>query len=246
MPAKLYTVYGSHPCNTIEKALQLKGIGYTTVEIPPPGQIPLMKMMFGERTVPAIKLEDGTKVQGSRAIMATLEELVPEPALLPADPAAARAVLDAEQWGDDVLQGMARRILWTTLKADASPAPSFSEGGKLKLPAAVLRASMPFIARVEMRINDAGAGSLEDDLKALPGHLDKIDTWIEEGVMGGAEPNRADLQIAPTLRLMMTLEDLRAVIAPRPCGELALRYYPDVAGSIPSGALPAPLLASFA
>lgn len=242
MPAKLYIVYGSHPCNCIESALKLKGVEYRTVEIPPPGQIFLMRLMFGAGTVPAIKFEDGTKVQGSRAIMAAIEERVPEPALLPADQAAASAVLEAEKWGDDVLQGVARRILWITLKKDSSPAPSFNKGAKLKLPVPVLRASMPFITRVELRINDADAGALADEVAAVPAHLDKIDAWIAEGVLGGPEPNRADLQIAPSLRLLMTLEDLRAIIEPRPCGQLAMRYFPDVAGSIPVGTLAPELL----
>lgn len=246
MPAKLYIVYGSHPCNAIESALKLKGIEYKTVEIPPPTQIALMRVMFGARTVPAIKLEDGTKIQGSRAIMAALEERVPEPALLPADPAAAGAVLDAEQWGDDVFQGVARRILWMMIKANTSAAPSFFEGAKLQLPNPILRASTPTIARIELRINDADHGTLKDDLDALPGHLDKVDAWIGDGVIGGAEPNRADLQIAPTLRLLMTIEDLRALIEPRPCGQLAMRLFPGVKGSVPVGAVKPELLSAFA
>ena len=80
---------------------------------------------------------------------------------------------------------------------------------------------------------------------ALPGHLDKIDAWIAEGVLGGDPPNRADLQIAPSVRLLMTIGDLRAIIEPRPCGQLAMRLYPDVAGSIPAGVVAPELLAAF-
>jgi glutathione S-transferase len=203
-------------------------------------------MRFGGRTVPAIKLEDGTKIQGSRAILTKLEEMVPEPPLLPADPAAAGAVLEAEKWGDEVLQGLARRVLWPTLKDNNSAAPSFGEGGKLPLPAPALRASMPLIARIEMRINAANGESYPADMKALPGHLDKIDAWIADGVMGGDPPNRADLQIASSLRLLMTIGDLRAIIEPRPCGQLAMRLFPDVAGSIPAGVMAPELLAAFA
>jgi glutathione S-transferase len=82
------------------------------------------------------------------------------------------------------------------------------------------------------------------DLKALPGYLDKIDAWIADGVLNAEPPNRADLQIAATLRLLMTMEDLRAIIGPRPAGDLAMRLYPDVAGSLPAGAIPADLLPS--
>ncbi len=121
MPAKLYVVHGSHPCNTVSKALELKGIPFTKVEIPPPGHVAVMKALFGERTVPAIKFEDGRKLQGSRAILAELDKMVPEPALLPADPAEAERVLEAERWGEEVLQPVGRRLLWPTLRPTPRP-----------------------------------------------------------------------------------------------------------------------------
>ena len=37
----------------------------------------------------------------------------------------------------------------------------------------------------------------------------------------------------------MTVEDLRPLIESRPAGQLALRLFPDVPGSIPAGSLPA-------
>lgn len=241
MPAKLYVVHGSHPCNTVAKALELKGIAFKKVEIPPPGHVLVMKAMFDERTVPAIRFEDGRKLQGSRAILEELERMVPEPALLPADPDAAARVLEAEKWGDEVLQPLARRVLWPTLKANNKAAPSFGEGGQLPLPGPVLRASMPLISRIEMRLNKASAATYPADLRALPGHLDKIDAWIADGTMGATPPNRADLQIAPSLALLMTIQDLRDRIAPRPCGQLADRLFP-VGGHIPAGAISPELL----
>jgi glutathione S-transferase len=238
MPAKLYVVHGSHPCKTVEKALQLKGVAYKTIEIPPPSHALVQRMIFGARTVPGIRFEDGEKVIGSRAILARLDERVPEPALLPADAAARDAVLEAERWGDEVFQPVARRILWVTLRDHAAAAPSYSEGGKLKLPGFALRASMPLIARVEMKMNGSTPQARAEDLRALPGHLDRIDGWIADGTMGGAQPNRADLQIAPTLSLLMTMQDLRAIIAPRPAGQLADRLL-TTAGSLPAGSIPA-------
>jgi glutathione S-transferase len=56
--------------------------------------------------------------------------------------------------------------------------------------------------------------------------------------MGGEEPNAADLQIAPTLRLLMTLEDLRPLIEDRPAGQLAMRLFPQADGHMPAGAYP--------
>jgi glutathione S-transferase len=241
MSATLYVVHGSHPCNTVAKALEMKGIAFKKIEIPPPGHVAVMKLLFGERTVPGIRLEDGRKLQGSRAILAELDRLVPEPALLPADPAAAAKVLEAERWGDEVFQSVGRRLLWPTLKQNASAAPSYGEGGRLPLPGVVLKTLMPVISRAEIALNKADPAAFAADLAALPGHLDQIDAWIADGTLGGDVPNRADLQIAPTLALLMTMQDLRDRIAPRPCGRLADRLF-RVGGHIPAGAISPALL----
>ena len=63
--------------------------------------------------------------------------------------------------------------------------------------------------------------------------LQRIDDWIAEGVLGGEQPNAADLQIATTVRLLMTLQDLRPAIAARPAGDLATRVAPDYPGDAP-------------
>ena len=58
---------------------------------------------------------------------------------------------------------------------------------------------------VERRLNAADEGAVRADLRALPGHLDRIDGWIADGVLGGEAVNAADLQIATTSRLMLTI-----------------------------------------
>ena len=109
---KLYVVQSSHPSEAVRKALALKGIPYKTVELMIPTQRPLMRLRFGVGTVPALKLDGGEKVSGSRAIMRKLDELVPDPPLLPpqSEPEARAAVLEAERWGDEVLQPLVRRV----------------------------------------------------------------------------------------------------------------------------------------
>jgi glutathione S-transferase len=76
-------------------------------------------------------------------------------------------------------------------------------------------------------------------MRALPGYLDRVDAWIAEGVLGGAPPNAADLQIGSTLRLLMSVGDLRPLIARRPAGELARRLFDEVDGELPAGTYPA-------
>ncbi len=242
MPAKLYVVHGSHPCETVARALELKGVTFKKVELPPAAHAAVTRALFGQRTVPAIRFESGEKLSGSRAILRRLDELVPEPALLPADAAERARVLEAERWGDDVLQAATRRILWPTLLANPGAAPSFSEGAQMPLPAPVLKAAIPLVGRVELRLNKTSDAARAADLQALAGWLQRIDDWIADGTLGGEPPNAADLQIAPSLKLLMAMEDLRAIIGPRPCGAWADRLFPRSPGHLPAGAIPASAL----
>jgi glutathione S-transferase len=77
------------------------------------------------------------------------------------------------------------------------------------------------------------------DLAALPGHLDHVDQLIADGVIGGAVPNAADLQIASSLRLMLTLGDVRTLAAGRPAAQLAERLFGNQSGDVPAGTFPA-------
>jgi glutathione S-transferase len=238
MALKLFVVHGSHPCATVQRALELKGIERRIVELPPPLHAPIQQMLFGVRTVPAVRFDDGEKLSGSRAILARLDELAPEPALLPADPDARAAVLRAEEWGDEVLQPIARRLLWPALSRRPDALASYSEGSKLPAPAPLLRLMAPVATRAEMRLNKATEGAVRADLRALAGHLDRVDAWIASGVLGAQPPNRADLQIAPTVRLLMTIGDVRPLIEGRAAARHALEYSPHLAGDVPSGVYP--------
>jgi glutathione S-transferase len=67
----------------------------------------------------------------------------------------------------------------------------------------------------------------------VPELLDHVDQLLEQGVIGGDEPNAADYQIAPSVRLAMTFDDLRPYIEGRPCGETAKRIVTDFPGRTP-------------
>ena len=60
--------------------------------------------------------------------------------------------------------------------------------------------------------------------------------------MGGEQFNAADLQIAASLRLLMTFADFSEIFAGRPCADLALRCFPEAPGFAPVGTIPAALL----
>jgi glutathione S-transferase len=239
MRLRLYVVHGSHPCAAVEKALSLKGLSYRVTEWPPPMQVPLQTLIFGARTVPGLRI-DREKVQGSRAIMRRLEQLAPEPPLFPDDADKRAVVEEAERWGDEVFQPIARELIWAAMRNRPAAMVSYSEHSRLPLPAPAVRMSAPLIARMAARLNRTDDDVAHKDLLALPEQLDRIDAWITAGVMGDPDqPNAADLQIASTVRLLLTLADARPLIDGRPCAELAMKLFPEADGEMPAGALSA-------
>ncbi|MDX6639415.1 MAG: hypothetical protein QOF12_426 [Solirubrobacteraceae bacterium] len=234
MPATLYVVHGSHPCAAVRRALDLKGIAYRTVEYPPPLHVPLQRLRFGGRTVPGFVTADGEKLLGSTAILRRLDEIAPEPPMF-----AGASVADAEAWGESMLQPLARRVLWRGFALNHGALHGYQAGGRLPLPRPVVLALAPVITRMEARMNRVSHDAVRADLRALPGHLDHADALIADGVIGGDPPNAADLQIASSLRLIMTVGDVAPLFAARPCADLARRLFPDQAGELPAGTFPA-------
>jgi len=154
-------------------------------------------------------------------------------------------VLEAERWGDEVLQPAVRRIVWSALKRRPGAIPSYQQASQLpRLPRPVVRLVAPGVIAIERAMNGAADEAVRADLRALPGQLDRIDEWILGGVLGGAkEPNAADLQIASSVRLLSTIADARALLASRPCEALAMALFADYPGEVPAGSLPAGWLA---
>ena len=108
---RLYVLPGSHPCAAAEAALELKSIDYDSVVLLPIMPVLVGRLRYGGTTVPGMRL-DGERIVGSRAIMRRLDELAPEPALLPAPSSADYAeVAEAERWGDEHFQSVPRRII---------------------------------------------------------------------------------------------------------------------------------------
>jgi glutathione S-transferase len=244
MPAKLYVVHGSHPCATVQRALDMKSVPYRVVELLPPMHAALQRLRFGTRTVPGLTLESGEKLSGSRAIIRRLEELAPDPPLLPADAEERTAVERADEWGDEVWQPMARRLLWRTFTLHPQAMKSYQAGSRFALPSPAVRALAPLVNAAERRLNGAEESAVRADLRSLSGHLDRIDDWLRDGVLGGETVNAADLQIATTSRLMLTIGDVRPFFAGRPAEAHAMGLFGEWAGSTPAGVFPAEWLSA--
>ena len=236
--ASLYAMPGSHPCAAVEVALRSKGIPFRRIDLLPLTPLLVGPLRYGGRTVPGLRL-DGERIVGSRAIMRRLDELEPEPALLPppGDPDYAR-VLEAERWGDVVLQGVVRRVLDAAFLRRPEAMLSYAEGAKLPLPGPLMRPAAPLTARLMALMNGARDETVRADLAALPSQLERIDGWIAGGLIGGSQPNAADLQIGSSIQLLMTIADVRPLIDGHPAAALA-DFLPPVVGGVPAGVLPA-------
>jgi glutathione S-transferase len=239
VPIKLYVIHGSHPAVAVARALEMKGLAYEVVELLPPLHFAIQRVRFGAPTVPAVRLENGMKVSGSTAIMRRLEEVAPDPPLFPADPTARAEVERAEGWGDRDWQAVVRRLLWVALDRSRASMPSYLEHARWRLPAPIVRAVAPGAILAERKMNDATEARARQDLPALPGHLDRIDAWLADGVLGGETANAADLQIATSTRLLLTIGDVRPLLSGRPCEAHAMRLFAQWDGWVPAGAFPA-------
>jgi len=116
---------------------------------------------------------------------------------------------------------------------------SYAEHDTLPLPLPLVMQAAPVVIPLARLVNRASPDQVRQDLQALPGHLDRIDAWIADGVIGGEQPNVADLQLLSTVRLLATLDDLRPLIERRPAFAQAHALFPDDDGTTPAGALPA-------
>jgi glutathione S-transferase len=238
----LYAIHGSHPCVAVERALQLKQQPYRVVELPPAFHLPLQWLRFRELTVPLLVLGNGETIVGSRTIVARLDQLVPSPALLPADAAERARVLEAERWGEQVLQPAVRRMFWMGIRHAPRAIAGYAQGSKLPLPGPVRALVTPLVCRAACWRNRADEAVLRADAAALPGWLDEVDRLIADGVIGGPQPNAADLQIGSSLRMLATFADAWPLLAARPAWQLARRVVPSYPGEgeLPAGSLPVP------
>ena len=243
MEATVYGVPGSHPVKAGVLMLAHKGIQAKRVDLPNAAHRPILRALgFSGTTVPAVKVE-GRKIQTTRGLARALDELRPDPPLLPADPALRPRVEEAERWGDEELQGVARRLAFSSpMRRRRTDFVDFFEGPLLGIPPRVAVATAAPLLALSAKLNKSTDDAVKADLVALPGMLDHVESLIREGVIGGPQRNAADFQIAASLRLLMCFDDIRPAIENRPAGRLALQIVPDYAGHVGPG-LPADWLA---
>jgi glutathione S-transferase len=243
----IVTLYGmkhSHPVLAARLMLRRKGIDHNVRDILPGLHPPVVRLAgFPGRTVPALRLGD-RRVQGTLAISRALDEALPTPPLFPPDPRRRAAVEEAERWGHDELQTVARRVFrWAGAQDNGVRAWMAREVMAWPAPAAFGRAFKP-VMTYYAHIVGAHAEQVREDLAGLAGKLDHADRLIESGVIGGTQPNAADCQILAALRLLLAHEDLRPILAPWRCAQAALELVPEFPIPAPGERAAAPVPAA--
>ena len=227
---KLYMFTGSPPSMTARLMLEHKNIEHKRVHLLiGPHAFGMLARGFVTMTVPALKI-DGRRVEGSREISRALDELVPQPALFPADPARRQAVEDAERWGETFQDAIRRLVLYASRQEPRAFSSIYRHPNPLMRPAQ--RMSRALVIRLASAGHRATDRAAQEDFAALPASLDKIDAWIEDGLLNGPELNAADFQIAPNISLLRRFDELAPLIEGRPAARLADRLAPDFPGEI--------------
>ncbi|HST56085.1 MAG TPA: hypothetical protein VLJ42_09360 [Solirubrobacteraceae bacterium] len=247
---KLYVIHGSHACRSAMLMLEHKRVPYERVNLFTgshslsvrlrgfPGNRAPIRSVDGHShaslatmdrlgTVPALRY-GAQHIQTNHEIARFLERLRPAAPLFPADPEQRRAVEEAEQWGDQVLQMAARRIVLASAAHGLDALHNRANDGRLGpllSPNESLRRIVSSVsARFVFRANPLNEREL---LVALPPMLDRIDAWIDAGVLNAPALNVADFVIAPCLALLTYRPDLQPQIAARPAGALVERLLPE-------------------
>lgn len=231
---RLYGIPVSHPVVAVQRMLERKGLPYRYVELMSGAHPPsLWALGFRGATVPALKLADGRRVQGSLAIPRALDQIAPDPPLYPRDPTARARAEQAERWGEAVLQPVPRRLIRWGLRRRSSHREWYAEvGTPLPAPKVTAVALAPVATFFAWQVG-ASDERVRADLAGLPGLLDEVDRLLGAGVIGGEELGAADFQIASSVRLLVAMQDVGRLVSGRPAEAFALRVVPEQ-GDVPA------------
>ena len=247
--ATVYVIPGSHACRSAMLMLEHKDLSYRRVDIVTlmhPVAVRLRGFDAGGETrragsgrpvslrvgdllgtVPALAC-DGERISTNHQIARFLDRKQPEPALVPADPEARARVEEAERWANEALQMFARRIVFAAALRDPAALSRATGDGRLGHLLYRHRLARRWITPSIGRLTFATRADDGPQLVAeLPGLLDRVDGWIEDGVLNGSELNVADFMVAPSLALILYNPDTRPVFAGRPALDQVDRLLPE-------------------
>ena len=247
----LYVIPGSHACRAAILMLEHKRVAYRRVDIVTllhplavrlhgfdaggqtrsAGGHRTFGLRLGDRlgTVPALAA-NGDRISTNHGIARFLDERYPEPPLFPADPDRRAAVEAAEGWANETLQMAARRIVGVAALRDPVAFSHSTGDGRLGYLLYRRALTRRLVApRILRGVFATSARADADLLRELAAMLDRIDAWIADGVLGGAQLSAADFMIAPSLALILYRPDVQPLFEGRPALELVDRLLPEPA-----------------
>ncbi len=245
----LYVIPGSHACRSAILMLEHKRIPYRRVDIltllhpvvarlhgfnargeqRTAGGHRTLGLRIGDRlgTVPALAADE-RRISTNHGIARFLDEHQPDPPLFPAGDEQRAAVEEAEGWANETLQMAARRLAGAAVIRDPKRLSRSAGTGRLGYllykRALARRLIMPWLFRGVFATN-----AKHDPVTELPAMLDRIDAWMDAGVLGGADLNAADFMVAPSLALILYRPDVLPMFEGRPALELVDRLLPEPA-----------------
>jgi glutathione S-transferase len=245
----LYVIPGSHACRSAMLMLEHKQIDYRRVDIVPllhplvvrlhgfdaggqtriAGERRTLALRLGDRlgTVPALAA-NGRRISTNHGIARFLDERHPQPPLFPAEPERRAAVEEAERWANETLQMAARRIPGAAVVREPATFARAAGDGRLGYllykRELARRLIVPRILGGIFNTGPAREGELLAELRAM---LDRIDAWIADGTLGGAQLNAADFMVAPSLAVILYRPDVLPLFEGRPALALVDRLLPE-------------------
>jgi glutathione S-transferase len=235
--ARLYVTSLSNPSKAALAMLAYKELPHRVVNLPS-GLHPYLVRAAGFQgpTVPALRLADGRRVQGSLAISRTLDDLIAERPLFPSTPGERRAVEDAERWGHDELQPVPRRIFrYAAAHDEALRRWIAADVAKVPAPSVAAALSKPIAAR--RSAESGGEELIRADVARLPELLGHVDALVAGAVIGTDRPNAADFQILSSVRVLLDFKALPD-LEQRPGARAARHLFPDWEGEMPRFEIP--------
>lgn len=213
MNVTLYQFQISPFCDKVRRALKLKGIAWTVVEIPvvPPGKF---KHISPSNKFPAVDFGDRIVVD-STDIIAHLDAIAPEPRLIPADPCERADALILEDWADESLYFFDLTMRnWPQNRQWFLDDLLHAESG---LKRRVLQALVPGALR-KVAVNQGLGRKTEAQVVAeLTRHYDGLDAKLQgrDWLVGGSI-SIADLAVRSMVNVLDRTVEGKALVAARP------------------------------
>ena len=206
---ELYQFRHSPFCLKVRMALQAKGLEYKKIEVEPGiGQIEVFKLS-GQRQVPVL-MKEGKVIHGSGQIIQYLDEINPEPKLIPDEMTLGSQALIYESWADTTLANLVKSCLLKAMTIDPDLRVALLPG-QLSSPIKNMIKILP----LEFAQNMTEFFSAGDEIR-LKKHLYNINLLVKnKRWIIGDSISVADLAIAAQLSLIYFPESSGKEIAGR-------------------------------